>query len=313
MSVTTIDTANYAEMAKAMGISGEASKSKSTLARLRINHSAIMGMAEVNKKRVNVEVVEAGTYKLEVPDTGQTYFSSAVTIRPYIQRFMYKRFVKGAGDTKNAFVKTVMADTLNIDLKDNSGKFNCGKPSGYIEDFKALPEDMQNLIRQIKRVRVVFGTVQLTDPVDERGTPYLDSDGSALIEAPFIWEVDNREAFKTIGAPFQTFFQNKRLPVQYNIYATTAQRKLPNGNSYYVPEVDFDMADVLTIDDSDQTTLSSFLEWVTNYNKYIISAWNDITKRGNELNSAWDLPDDQALSVVEEFVDIENSKEETVQ
>ena len=50
MSVTTIDTANYAEMAKAMGISGEACKSKSTLARLRINHSAIMGMAEVNKK-----------------------------------------------------------------------------------------------------------------------------------------------------------------------------------------------------------------------------------------------------------------------
>ena len=40
MSLTTIDTDNYAEMAKAMGISEEAptsSKSKSTLARLKIN------------------------------------------------------------------------------------------------------------------------------------------------------------------------------------------------------------------------------------------------------------------------------------
>jgi len=308
-----MDTNNYEEMAKAMGITGEVRKSKSTLARLRINHSPIMGTAEVNKKTVNVEVVEGGTYKLELPDTDQTYFSSEVTIRPYIQRFMYKRFVKGSGDAKNAFIKTVMADTLNIDLKDNSGKFNCGKPSGYIEDFKALPEDMQNLIRQTKRVRVVFGTVKMTAPVDVQGTPYLDSDGSDCVEAPFIWEVDNREAFKTVGAPFQTFFQNKRLPVQYNIYATTAQRKLTNGNSYYVPEVNFDMSDVLTIEESSQTMLSSFLDWVTSYNEYIISAWNDCNKRGNEVNSAWDLPDDQALSVVEEFVDIENSKEETLQ
>ena len=77
-----------------------------------------MGSAEVNKKKVNVDVVEGGTYKLEIPDTEQTYFSSEVSIRPYMQRFMYKRFVKGVGDVKNAFIKTVMADTLKIDLKD---------------------------------------------------------------------------------------------------------------------------------------------------------------------------------------------------
>jgi len=87
MSLTTIDTDNYAEMAKAMGISGEAptsNKSKSTLARLRINHAPVMGTAEVNKKKVNVEVVEGGTYKLELPDTEQTYFSSEISIRPYM-------------------------------------------------------------------------------------------------------------------------------------------------------------------------------------------------------------------------------------
>ena len=99
---------------------------------------------------------------------------------------MYKRFVKGVGDVKNAFIKTVMADTLKIDLKDTSGNFNCGKPAGYIEDFKALPEDMQNLIRQIKRVRVVFGTVGMANPIDVRGEPV------EIDEIPFIWEVDNR-------------------------------------------------------------------------------------------------------------------------
>ena len=38
------------------------------LARLRINHSPLMGQSEINGKSVNVEVVEGGTYKAE--DTG---------------------------------------------------------------------------------------------------------------------------------------------------------------------------------------------------------------------------------------------------
>ena len=61
--LTTIDTDNYAAMAKAMGIAHEkTSTSSSSLARLRINHSPIMGTADVNGKKVNVEVVEGGTY-----------------------------------------------------------------------------------------------------------------------------------------------------------------------------------------------------------------------------------------------------------
>ena len=47
-------------------------------------------------------------------------------------------------------IKTVMSDNLNVDLKDNDGGFNCGKPAGFIQDFKALPEKKQELIKQIK-------------------------------------------------------------------------------------------------------------------------------------------------------------------
>ena len=85
----------------------------------------------------------------------------------------------------------------NIDLKDNQGKFNCGKPTGYIKDFKALPVDTQDVIRQIKRVRVIFGTVNLTGSVDDSGNKV---DKGTI---PFIWEIDNRDAFKTMGEPFK--------------------------------------------------------------------------------------------------------------
>ena len=107
--LTTIDTNNFAAMAKAMGIAAEADSksSSSTLARLRINHTPVMGMAEVNGKNVNVEVVEGGSYKLDIPD-GPTYYASSIKIRPYMQRFMYKRFVKGTDKSPNKYIKTLI-------------------------------------------------------------------------------------------------------------------------------------------------------------------------------------------------------------
>ena len=55
--LTTVNTDDYAAMAKAMGIAHEkTTSSSSSLARLRINHTPIMGTAEVNGKNVNVEV-----------------------------------------------------------------------------------------------------------------------------------------------------------------------------------------------------------------------------------------------------------------
>ena len=89
--LTTIDTNNYAAMAKAMGIASEANNSKqksSSLARLRINHSPVMGQTEVKGKMVNMEVVSGGTYKLEIPD-GETYYASSIKVRPFMQRFRY--------------------------------------------------------------------------------------------------------------------------------------------------------------------------------------------------------------------------------
>ena len=73
---------------------------------------------------------------------------SLLLVRPFMQRFMYKKFVMGSAATPNRYVKTVMADTLNMDLKDNDGGFNCGKPAGWIEDFKSLPEQLRNLSSQ---------------------------------------------------------------------------------------------------------------------------------------------------------------------
>ena len=286
-------TDNYAEMAKVMGIANEGGspqrKQASTLARLRIHHTPIMGEAEVKGKSMNVEVISGGMYKLEIPD-GETYYASSAKIRPFMQRFMYKRFVMASGSTANRYIKTVMADNLNIDLKDSDGKFNCGKPAGYIQDFKALPPEMQDLIRQIKRVRVVFGVVEMIDPVDANGND------TKIKEVPFIWEIDNRDAFKTMGIPFTKLSQMKRLPVQHLVTISTEEKKLPNGSSFYLPVTSLDLTTSIALSKEDQTTFSDFVAWVQNYNEYILNSWSENANR--------DMGGDD-IDTVDSFVDVD--------
>ena len=294
--ITTIDPNNYALMAKAMGIANEGKgKSKSSsLARLRINHSPVMGTAEVNGKNVNVEVIEGGTYKLEIPD-GPTYYATSVKVRPYVQRYMYKRFVMGGANSPNRYIKTIMHDDLNVDLKDNDGGFNCGKPAGYIQDFKSLPEKTQDLIKQIKRVRVVLGTVEMTNPMNEKG------ESVELGATPFIWEIDNRDAFKVVGDIFVSLAKMSRLPVMHNFVANTAERKMPNGNSFFVPVVSLNIHDVIDVTPDDNNMFTDFLAWVDNYNSYISNAWAE--------NANAKLEDGDA-EVLDDLVDIEIDEED---
>ena len=289
-----IATTNFTDMAKLMGVNTEVQATKaSTLARLRINHSPIMGEAEVKGKKTKVEVVGGGTYKLEVPD-GPTYYASSVNVRPFVQRYMYKRFVKGNDSTPNRYIKTVMADNLNIDLKDNDGGFNCGKPAGYIQDFKALPEKTQDLIRQIKRVRAVFGEVELIDPVDASGNPVT------VDATPFIWEVENRDAFKTIGDVFTKLGKMRRLPPMHKVSLSTEERQLPNGNSFYLPNTKLDLQNALDMDDDAQETLGNFLAWITNYNEYIAGAWDENAHKHEDVDTA--TVDDFIEVTEEDFV-----------
>lgn len=288
--VTTIDTNNYNVMAQAMGMGADVSQQSSkasTLARLRINHSPIMGEQDMGGKKVKLEVVSGGTYKLEIPD-GDTYYAESVQIRPFLQRFMHKKFVKGNDTTPNRYIKTIMANDLNSDMKDNDGGFNCGKPAGFIKDWAALPDSMKDLIRSIKRVRALFGTVELINATDAAGN-------SVDVEpTPFIWEIDNRDAFKTLGEVFNKLNRMRRLPPQHTIDLQTREVPLPNGSSFYVPTADLDLNTTLEMDNDAQEVFGNFVAWIENYNTYILSAWDENKHKNEEVDT----------DTVEAFVDI---------
>ena len=293
-AITNIDTTNYAGMAKAMGMAADNSDKKTnTLARLKIQHSPIMGEMEIEGKSVNVETVNGGTFKLDVPEEDM-YYSDTITIRPFLQRFMYKRFVANMGakpnEPKGEYHKTIMADNLNIDLKDNFGGFNCGKPAGYIQDFDALPEKTKELIKQIKRVRVLFGLVDMVKPIN------ANKDEVEITKKRFIWEIDNRDAFKIVGQPFAKLAKMKRLPIQHEMNFSTEERKLPNGNSFFLPKCDVDVSNQISITEKDQDIFADFMAWVQNYNDYISAEWD---KRASIK------AEDNLVDVVDTFVDVD--------
>jgi hypothetical protein len=279
-----LNNGNFAELAKAMGMSAPAKESKSsTLARFRIWHSPIMGEVEVKGKKKKMEVVEGGMYRLETD--GTMVYAPKVTFRPFMQRFMYKRYLSA----ESTYYKTVMANDLNSDLKDNNGGFNCGKPAGYIEDFSALSEDMKSLIRSIKRVRVIFGIVELHNAVDANG------ESVEVAPTPVIWEVDNKDAFKTLGGVFNSIAKLRSLPPQHTFDLTTEERELPNGSCFYLPLAELDRTQS-PLDNADEETFRAFLEWVEGYNDYITNAF---TEKHVQTASAEDA------SLVEDFIDVE--------
>jgi len=281
----TIDTDNYEVMAKAMGITADAGNKgqQSSLARLRISHSPIMGEAEVKGKKVNMEVVAGGYYKLDVPDSSDSipsgiYYAPAIKIRTFLQRFMYKRFIKGSGSVANRFAKTVMGESLKVDLKDNDGGFNCGKPTGWIKDFKALPQSQQTLIKEIKRTRVVFGLANMEGVVNDKGEDIDKKLVESFTSVPFIWEIDNRSAFKLLGDTYNGFTKRKLLPISHDISLGTDEQTLPNGSSFYLPTVEADFQNTIAISQDDHTTFKNFMDWVDNYNEYIVGQWSKKTE-----------------------------------
>ena len=168
--LTLVNNSNFAAMAQAMGMGADIAlpKKQNTLARLKLDHKGIMGESTVNGKKKKVEVVAAGSYVLDRPNLEPVY-STDVSIRLFNQRFMYNRYIQGTGDAKGKYVKTIMAKDLKDDLRDNAGGFNCGKPSGWIEDYASLPAETKTLLKSIKRVRVLFGEITMNNPVNAKG------------------------------------------------------------------------------------------------------------------------------------------------
>jgi len=129
--LTVLSSGNYDAIAQMVGITDDLNTGGkvNTLNRLRLWHYPTMGQAEINGKLKNVEVIDGGVFRLEVIEgsLSKYAFSKTISVRPFMQRFMLKRYVANKNPKPNeklgAFQRTIMTNSLQKDPKDTTGRF----------------------------------------------------------------------------------------------------------------------------------------------------------------------------------------------
>ena len=279
------------DLAELMGMSNTPAQSTSALAEIKQVHQNVMGTKEVEGETMEVAIVKAGAFSVTFPDE-TIYYSDKVTIRPFMQRFQFQRYDKNyqrPDGGEGRMLRTVMATSLNGDLKDNYGGFNCGRPSGYVKDFNALPQETQELMRATDRFKVLFGLCTLDKAKDANGKP-VD-----VKEFPFLMRIKNRDSFKATTDIFNQIQRKNKLPIQHLLHLGAEVKSIPSGATYAVLKPKLGKAVEITTDD--QEVLNNFVEWVESMNAITISKWEE-HKRPDELS-------DQESEIVSNIVEIE--------
>jgi|TARA_A100001391_G_scaffold11026_3_gene6624 hypothetical protein len=277
------------DLAELMGMSNAPAKSTSALAELKLVHQNVMGTKQVDGEDMEVAIVKSGAFSVTFPDD-TVYYSDKVTVRPFMQRFQFQRYDKHyqkPDGGEGRMLRTVMATSLNGDLKDNYGGFNCGRPSGYVKDFNSLPQETQDLMRATDRFKVIFGLCTLGKAKDVNGKP-VD-----VKEFPFLMKIKNRDSFKAMTDMFNQIQRKNRLPIQHLLHLGTEVKSIPSGATYAVLKPT--LGKVVEITTDDQEVLNNFVEWVEAMNSITISKWEE-HRRPEELS---DQEDEIASTIVE--------------
>jgi hypothetical protein len=277
------------DLAELMGMSNAPAKSTSALAEVKLVHQNVMGTKEVDGETMEVAIVKSGAFSVTFPDD-TIYYSDKVTVRPFMQRFQFQRYDKHyqkPDGGEGRMLRTVMATSLNGDLKDNYGGFNCGRPSGYVKDFNSLPQETQDLMRATDRFKVIFGLCTLDKAKDANGKP-VD-----VKEFPFLMRIKNRDSFKAMTDMFNQIQRKNRLPIQHLLHLGTEVKSIPSGATYAVLKPT--LGKVVEITTDDQEVLNNFVEWVEAMNSITISKWEE-HRRPEELS---DQEDEIASNIVE--------------
>ena len=274
-------------LAEAVGVTpqGGGERKSAALPRVNLMHSGIMGEIDVNGKPIKTEVVPSGSYKITRGEDDVVYASSP-TVRIFAIRQQWSKW-----DAKEEMMmKTVMSIDLKGDLKDNVGTFNLGRPSGYIEDWDSVPDKTKDLIRSIKRKKILFGLLTATGVTDEAGNPV-----DAITDMPFTFEVPP-SSIKSLDLAVNALGRKNVLPIQCMLKLGAKPVNSNTGNSFAVMTID--AGDKVDLQPEDQDTLHNFLEYITTVNSYILEQWDEKNKES--------ISDDDA-AIVAEFVNVEEA------
>ena len=256
-------------MAEMMGVSAASTQqSTPSIARVGMIHQPIMGEVEFNGKTIKTEVLPIGTFTL-VQGEDKVY-SNGVTLRVFAQRNQWQRWNSETEEME----KSVMSNSLNGDMKDSVGGFNLGRPTGYIDDFQALPEATKQIMRSVKRVKVFFATVTLDNPMNEKGEPVTGN----YTDVPVVMDVKNRDSLKSIDAVLNGLNRKNLLPIMSTIKLSGVEDSIPTGAKF--GRIEAKLGSSVDLSDSDNDTLKDFMDLVEYMNGKVLDLHNERNDKG---------------------------------
>ena len=265
ISITGMDNAS---MAALMGVSAETKQSASSLARINVVSTALKGEMELGGKKIKTDVVPVGAYKITQGD--DVLYAEQVSIRVFAQRQQWQRW----NASTNEMEKSVMTTSLNGDLQDSIGGFNLGRPSGYVEDWNALPEATKDLMRTVKRVKIFMGLLTVKSPIDEHGEPI----SKEYVDLPFVMDVKNRDSLKNLDGALKTVQRANLLPIMSNLELAGQEGSIPTGATFgYITAK---AGDKVELTEADNQTLKDFLGFIEYGNGKILDLYNERSDKG---------------------------------
>lgn len=254
-----IATERGQSLAELMGVDSQPSqKATPSIARMNIVNSPIMGLNANGKKE---EVVSVGSLVLTVGD--DTYYSENTKIRVFAMRYRWQRY----NEETNKYERTVLANNLKGDLRDNLGGMNLGKKAGYTskEEYQALPEH----IKKVKRIKVFYGQVTMDNPINEKGETL-----SSVKSLPFVWDVKNTPSINSIDSVLNAMGRKNLLPLMAWVNLSGTE----GGSSPSWGKIEASLGDSSELTSEDNDILTNFLEYIEYTNGNILDAHHELAK-----------------------------------
>ena len=227
----------------------------------------------VRIERDNVEnandelIVPAGSFSIDDPVAGKIY-AKEISFRYYKHFYRYKRYdahaervTKNGDKATGKYIHSVLVAGMNDEAPSDDGSFQCGRPLGYIHDWKSLPESEQDFIKSCRQMVIFFGEATING---------VDIEGNSVIETvPVEMELSNKTSGKTLVSFYQDIHSKKRTDPN-SVSVVLKSKRVKGGVTFYDLVPSINSAENFVFDDNAISLTERFYNYVRGINSYVM-------------------------------------------
>ena len=227
----------------------------------------------VRIERDNVEnandelIVPAGSFSIDDPVAGKIY-AKEISFRYYKHFYRYKRYdahaervTKNGDKATGKYIHSVLVTGMNDEAPSDDGSFQCGRPLGYIQDWKSLPESEQDFIKSCRQMVIFFGEATING---------VDIEGNSVIETvPVEMELSNKTSGKTLVSFYQDIHAKKRTAPN-SVSVVLKSKRVKGGVTFYDLVPSINSAENFVFDENAISLTERFHNYVRGINSYVM-------------------------------------------